>query len=107
MDTVNQLVYALAQFGGCFIGDKYDLRLVLPISFFIQAICYTGLAIGGSAVITSQAYYYLWFIIIGVIQSINFPAFVSIIANWFPKSSRGIAVNGFCTCVNIGDIIGA
>ena len=51
--------------------------------------------------------FYVWFSLLGLIQSICFPAFVHIVANWFSQKNRGIAVGSFCSCVNIGDIIGA
>ena len=51
--------------------------------------------------------FYAWFSILGLVQSICFPAFIHIVANWFSEKKRGIAVGSFCSCVNIGDIIGA
>ena len=51
--------------------------------------------------------FYVWFSLLGLVQSICFPAFVHIVANWFSEKHRGIAVGSFCSCVNIGDIIGA
>ena len=51
--------------------------------------------------------FYAWFSILGLIQSICFPAFIHIVANWFSEKNRGIAVGSFCSCVNIGNIIGA
>jgi sugar phosphate permease len=44
---------------------------------------------------------------IGLTQSICFPAYVCLISNWFSGKTRGIAVGGFCTCICIGNIIGA
>ena len=44
---------------------------------------------------------------LGLIQSVCFPSFVSVIANWFSKENRGLAVGGFCTCTCIGNIVGA
>ena len=32
---------------------------------------------------------------------------MSIVANWFSKEKRGLAVGGFCTCVNVGNILGS
>ena len=50
--------------------------------------------------------FFFEFTLIGLVQSLCFPAYVSIVANWFPKNYRGTAVTGFCTCVNFGNIIG-
>ena len=54
----------------------------------------------------TPAMFFAWFILLGLVQSVCFPSYISIIANWFPKKNRGIAVTGFCTCVNMGNIIG-
>ena len=51
--------------------------------------------------------FYIWFSLLGLVQSICFPAFIHIVANWFSLRNRGTAVGGFCSCVCIGDIIGA
>ena len=60
--------------------------------------------VGGES---SEVQFYVWFSILGLIQSICFPAFIHIVANWFPERRRGIAMCAFCSCVNIGDILGA
>lgn len=43
----------------------------------------------------------------GLVQSLCFPAFVSVIANWFSAKNRGIAVGGFCTSTGLGNLMGA
>mmetsp|Transcript_1807 Transcript_1807/g.2578 ORF Transcript_1807/g.2578 Transcript_1807/m.2578 type:complete len:103 (+) Transcript_1807:413-721(+) len=89
------------------MGDAFPLKNVLPASFMLQAFCYTAIAVTGF-VGGDLAYvqFFAWFSILGLVQSICFPAFVSIVANWVDEKQRGIAVGGFCTCVNIGNIVG-
>ena len=107
VDTVNFLVYGLMQFISGALGDAYPLKIVMPLSFAFQAICYALIAttgfLGGSH---AYVQFFVWFSMLGVVQSVCFPAFVSIVSNWFSEERRGIAVGGFCTCVNIGNIIG-
>ena len=55
----------------------------------------------------SDIQFYFWFGIIGLVQSMCFPAFVHITANWFSEKNRGVAVGAFCSCVCIGNIVGA
>jgi len=107
IDTTNFLVYGLTQFVAGTLGDKFCLNLVMPISYVSQAVCYFGLAMGGLFFISSTAYYYVFMIVIGIVQCVAFPAFIGCVAVWFPKRHRGLATTGFCTCVNIGNILGA
>ena len=65
-------------------------------------IAMTGF-VGGEG---SPAMFYAWFTILGFVQNICFPSFVSIVASWFSKEYRGTMVTGFCTCVNVGNILG-
>lgn len=90
------------------MADSFNLKKLLPINFLIQALIFAGIAYTG---FTGGEYAYVqfavWLSVLGPIQSICFPAFVHIVANWFSAKSRGIAVGGFCSCVNIGNILGA
>ena len=107
VDTVNFMVYGLTQFISGAMGDEFNLRVVMPLSYLGSALCFGLIAmtgfIGGNA---TPAELYIWFTILGLAQSICFPAYVSIVANWFSKKYRGTAVTGFCTCVNVGNILG-
>ena len=44
--------------------------------------------------------------LLGLVQSMCFPSFIHIVANWFSKKNRGIVAGLFCTCVNVGNIVG-
>ena len=108
VDTVNLAVYGIAQFIAGVIGDEFDMKKVLTLSFLAQSlifglISFTGFT-GGSF---SEGQFYIWFILLGLAQSVTFPLYVSITANWFSSKRRGLAVGSFCTCVNLGNIIGA
>ena len=59
--------------------------------------------IGGES---AELQFYIWFSMLGLTQSICFPAFIHIVANWFPKHRRGLAVGIWVTCTNFGDIVG-
>jgi sugar phosphate permease len=70
-------------------------------------VTFFGIGMAGFYYISSIWYYYVIFICIGLLQSVCFPAFISVIAAWFSKKNRGLATMAFCTCVNIGNIAGA
>ena len=63
-------------------------------------------AIGGFTMITSQAFYYIVFILIGLFNSLIFPNFISVLGNWLPKNRRGILIGLWATCNNVGNIVG-
>ena len=89
------------------MGDEFNLRLVLPIAYLLQAICLGLIAmtgfVGGTG---TPAMLYAWFTVMGLVQCIAFPSFVSIVASWFSKEYRGTMVTGFCTCICVGNILG-
>ena len=102
------MLYGFSQFVTGAVADQFDMRKLLPINFIVQAIIFFLIAmtgfLGGEY---AYVQFYFWLSFLGPIQSICFPAFVHVVANWFSKKHRGIAVGCFCSCVNIGNIIGA
>jgi len=70
-------------------------------------VTYVGLGLSGIYYVSSEGVYIAIFALIGFVQSICFPAFVGISGAWFSRKNRGVAVNGFCICQNMGNIVGA
>jgi OPA family glycerol-3-phosphate transporter-like MFS transporter 3 len=64
------------------------------------------LAAAGSFEFYSKAFFYVFFILIGLTQSIVFPCLVSVVAMWFSKEHRGAITGSWGTSTNIGNIIG-
>lgn len=108
VETVNFMVYGLSQFVNGPLADEFNHRVILPISYFLQALIFACIAIigfkGGDG---SLFYFYALQTVLGIVQSICFPAYVSLISNWFSSKNRGFATASFCTCINVGNIIGA
>ena len=108
VDFANVLIYGFSQFGNGPLADNLDLKKYLPVVYLLQAAIFALIAmtgfLGGES---SEVQFYIWFSLLGLVQSICFPAFIHIVANWFSAKNRGVAVGAFCTCVNVGDIIGA
>lgn len=46
------------------------------------------------------------FPVLGMFNSIVFPTFVAVLANWFAKKNRGFFIGLWATCNNFGNIIG-
>ena len=108
VDFTNFLLYGMSQFINGAVADQFDLRKLMPINFIIQAIIFSLIAMTGF-LSGEYAYvqFYVWLSVLGLVQSICFPAFVHVVANWFSEKNRGLAVGCFCSCVNIGNVIGA
>jgi len=45
-------------------------------------------------------------VLIGALNAMLWPSFISIVGHWFPKSSRGFLAGLWSTCNNTGNIIG-
>ena len=51
-------------------------------------------------------YFCACFILVGMIQSIDFPCLISAIAAWTERSSRGKVTGVWATCSQVGNILG-
>jgi OPA family glycerol-3-phosphate transporter-like MFS transporter 1/2 len=46
------------------------------------------------------------FVLLGLVQSVDFPALVSTMGNWTQRKTRGFVTGVWATCSNTGNIIG-
>ena len=65
-NTANFLVYGLTTYVSGVLGDAYNLKVALPISYLLQAVCVIMIGVGGLSTIQAKWYYYLWFILLGL-----------------------------------------
>lgn len=107
LDFAMFLCYSVAQFLSGSVGDNFNKKWVLVISYLIQAAMFALLAVAGVYQIKSHPYFLSCFILLGLSQSIVFPTLVSIVSTWFSKDHRGIITGSWGTSTNIGNIIGA
>lgn len=108
VDFANFMIYGLSQFFNGVMADSFNLSKLLPIVYCLQALIFVLIAVTGFYGGTyAYVQFYFWFSLLGLVQSICFPAFIHIVANWFSAKNRGVAAASFCSCVNVGDIIGA
>ena len=102
------MIYGMSQFATGASADFFNLKIALPVVYVLQAIIFACIALtgyrGGEH---SDVQFYIWFSALGLVQSICFPAFIHIVANWFSQKYRGLAMACFCSCVNSGNILGA
>ena len=51
-------------------------------------------------------YFFASFVLLGLVQSVDFPALVSTMGNWTKRSTRGFVTGIWATCSNTGNIVG-
>lgn len=106
LDSLLFLTYSISQFVFGSIGDRYNKRTVLSISYSLQALCFLILAYMQIYDMFSNFIFYSCFFLIGLTQSVVFPILVSIIGAYFSKGKRGMVAGVWATSTNIGNIIG-
>jgi sugar phosphate permease len=91
------------------IGDSFDQRKVLTMAFLGLGLSFFGLGLPGFWDMSNGfLYYYFIFvmILIGALNALLWPSFISILGQWFPKKTRGFLAGLWSTCNNTGNIIG-
>jgi sugar phosphate permease len=88
------------------LGDNYNLRKLLTITFAALTVFYVLLGLGGMLDITNYFYFFFVQAFIGTFNAFLFPCMIAIMGHWFPKKSRGFIVGLWATCNNFGNIIG-
>ena len=66
LDTSLFFSYSIFQFCSGSIGDNFNKKKILTISFLIQAVSFFALGQAGAHTITNHFYFYAWFILIGL-----------------------------------------
>ena len=105
-DTILLFTYSIALFIGGVVGDIFDIRKILTVSFACLSFAYFLLALGGQKQIESLGFYYFVFFLIGLFSSIMWPTMIHMLGNWYSKKNRGLIIGAWATCANIGNIIG-
>ena len=118
IDTGLFLTYAICQFVSGIIGDNFNKRKVLSISYMIQATLFFVVGLIGYTTFhraeegAKDAYQnYLWlftmtFMGIGLVQSVDLPSLISVMGNWTHRGNRGLVTGLWSTCGSIGNIVG-
>src|SRR5262249_39369112 len=78
--------YAVLQIGSGWLVDRYDVRWVMAIGFFVWSI-----ATAATGVAASVGILLVLRLILGVGESVAYPCYSKIIARHFPETQRGLA----------------
>lgn len=92
--------YAFMQIPAGWLVDRFGVRKAYAVGFLIWTIASacTGLAGGLASLIVLQ-------IVLGIGQSVAFPASARAVANWFPNSERGTVTACYLSGVRLGQAL--
>ena len=108
-DFAELISYSIFLYLSGVIGDSFDQRKVLTIAYIGLGINFFALGLPGFWDM-SQGFLYYYFIfvmiLIGALNALLWPSFISILGHWFPKKSRGFLAGLWSTCNNSGNFLG-
>ena len=93
-------LYSFMQMPAGWLVDRFGVKKAYALGFIVWSIASacTGLAGGFYTLIISQ-------LVLGVGQSVAFPASARAVANWFQNKERGIVTASYLTGVRIGQAL--
>jgi MFS transporter, ACS family, D-galactonate transporter len=93
--------YALLQIPAGWLVDRFDVKWVFGLGFFIwsASTAVTGLLHGFTALLAAR-------IVLGIGESVAFPAYGKIVGTHFPESRRGFANSVVITGLALGPALG-
>ncbi|XP_047308194.1 putative glycerol-3-phosphate transporter 5 [Impatiens glandulifera] len=108
LDLAFLLAYAVGMYFAGHIGDRMDLRIFLTIGMMGSGVLTIVFGLGFWLNIHVLWFFVLVQIICGLFQSIGWPCVVSVVGNWFGKSSkRGLIMGVWNSHTSVGNIIGS
>ena len=108
LDFLFLLAYAIGLYFSGYIGDRVNLRVMLTVGMCGSALM--TFAFGYLSVkfqVRHKNYYRIIYFMNGLFQSTGWPITVTIIGNWFSKSSAGLVFGFWSTNSSIGNILGS
>ena len=120
IDTGLFLTYASAQFVSGQIGDYFNKRKVLTISYATQATLFMAFGLVGYYAYTNSLdaedatvpymtalpLLTVIFMGVGLVNSVDQPTLISVMGNWTHRGNRGFVTGLWSTCGSIGNIMG-
>jgi OPA family glycerol-3-phosphate transporter-like MFS transporter 1/2 len=107
MDSTYLFSYAFFMFFSGFVAERMNLRFFLSFGMMLSGFFTYLFGIAYYYRIHSFWYFFVVQLFSGLVQSTGWPAVVVVVANWFPRSSRGTIFGLWNAHTNIGNILGA
>jgi len=108
LDSLFLFAYAFGLFFNGVLGDRLNLRYFLAFGMCGSAvITFVFGYLGAAFHVRNPLFYEILQFFNGLLQSIGWPATVSIMGNWFSKSSAGFVFGIWSANASLGNIIGS
>ena len=108
LDTLFMSFYAAGLYVFGYLGERFNLRLILAIGTLCNAI--TLFIFGCILPWIECRHFTIWALVWslnGLSQSCGWPTVIGILGNWFGMEGRGFILGVWSSCQSIGNIIGA
>lgn len=105
-DFAELIMYSIFLYICGIAGDSFDQKKILTLAYIGLATCFALLGLPGALDWYNQPYFIVIMMFIGTLNALLWPCFISIIASWFPKKTRGFVAGLWATCNNSGNIVG-
>ena len=108
LDFLFLLAYGIGLFVSGIIGDRVNLRYMLTFGIVGSSILTSSFGyLSVPFHVQNKMYFRCIFFLNGIFQSTGWPALVSVMGNWFTKSSSGLVFGVWSTNTNIGNVMGS
>lgn len=107
LDSAFLFSYAFFMFFSGFLADRCNLRYYLSAGMVCSGLLLYAFGLAFYLNIHSMTYFVVIQALSGAIQTTGWPSVVTIIGNWFDKSSRGSIFGFWNSNTNLGNILGA
>lgn len=108
LDMLFSIAYGVGLFISGIIGDRVNMRIFYSAGMMLGSaiLLVFGSVTEWCSIYNKPLYASLWFIE-GLVQSVGWPIVVTVMGNWFNKSSRGLVFGIWSSSASVGNIIGS
>lgn len=107
IDTMYLFCYSMGLYISGVLEDGYSMKIIISLGMILACFVYYVMIVSSYLnFVTTWLFLFCWGLQ-GLLQSTVWPGTVSLIGNWFPKSSHGGWMGLWSCNSNIGNIIGA
>lgn len=107
IDTIYLLSYSIGLYISGVLEDSHSMKLVICSGMILASLVYYVLIAASYFSVASVPLVFVCWGLQGILQSTVWPGTVSLIANWFPKSSHGGWMGVWSCNSGTGNIVGS
>ncbi|KAM0939100.1 putative major facilitator superfamily, MFS transporter superfamily [Dioscorea sansibarensis] len=107
LDLAFLSAYSLGMYFAGHAGDRLDLRFLLSTGMILSGASTIAFGLGFFLKVHRFAFFVAVQVLAGLFHSIGWPCVVSVVANWFGRSQRGLIMGVWSSHTSIGNILGS